>query len=48
VPGPVRLEYLNVTFDVELPVCPQCAQTLIPEELATGKMLEVERILEDK
>ncbi len=48
VPGPVRLEYLNMTFDVELPVCPKCGQALVPEELATGKMLEVERILEDK
>jgi hypothetical protein len=48
VPGPARLSYLGSVFDVELPVCPRCRAALVPEELATGKMLEVERILEDK
>ena len=28
--------------------CPSCGMVLVPEELATGKMLEVEKILEDK
>ena len=48
VPGPVELEYLGNLFKVELPVCPQCGAVLISEELAVGRMLEVEQLLEDK
>lgn len=47
-PAPVELEYLDSMFSVELPVCPECGMVLIPEELALGKMAEVERLLEDK
>lgn len=47
-PGKVELCYLNSVFQVELPVCPKCSAVLIFEELATGRMLEVERLLEDK
>lgn len=43
-----RLEYLGSVFDVELPGCRACGASLVFEELALGKMLEVERILEDK
>ncbi len=45
---PVDIAYLDSNFQVLLPRCPQCGFTYIPEELALGKMLEVERILEDK
>jgi len=44
----VDLQYLSSQFHVELPCCPKCGFVLIPEDLATGKMLEVERLLEDK
>lgn len=47
-PSPVELEYLDSRFNVELPACPDCGFVLIPEELALGKMAEVERMLEDK
>lgn len=47
-PAPVALEYLDSRFNVELPTCPECGFVLIPEELALGKMAEVERMLEDK
>lgn len=47
-PGPAQLAYMGSVFDVELPVCPRCNQALVPEELALGKMLEVEQVLEDK
>ncbi|CCO22723.1 DVU_1557 family redox protein [Maridesulfovibrio hydrothermalis] len=47
-PKPVELEYLGSRFNVELPACPECGLILIPEELALGKMAEVERLLEDK
>ena len=35
-------------FPVELPVCPKCGFIYVPEELALGKVLTVERSLEDK
>jgi predicted RNA-binding Zn-ribbon protein involved in translation (DUF1610 family) len=28
--------------------CPECGKVLIPKELATGRMLQVEQALEDK
>jgi hypothetical protein len=45
---PVTLGYMNSTFPVELPACPKCGFIYIPEELATGRMLHVEKSLEDK
>jgi hypothetical protein len=40
--------YMGSRFEVELPACERCGFILVPEDLALGKMLEVERILEDK
>ncbi|HML40995.1 MAG TPA: hypothetical protein PKD23_09950 [Bellilinea sp.] len=40
--------YLGNSFPVDLMRCPQCGLTLVSEELALGKMAEVERALEDK
>ncbi|WP_031485080.1 DVU_1557 family redox protein [Maridesulfovibrio frigidus] len=48
VPKAVELEYLESVFSVELPACPECDLVLIPEDLALGKMAEVESLLEDK
>lgn len=45
---PVDIAYMGSSFKVELPRCPRCGHTFIPPELAEGKMLDVERILEDK
>ncbi len=47
-PGKVNISYLGNTFSVELLKCPKCGLALIPEELALGKMAEVEKTLEDK
>jgi len=47
-PGMVELVYMENVFKVELPVCPKCSAVLIAEELAVGRMLEVEQLLEDK
>jgi hypothetical protein len=44
----VNVGYLDSAFPVDLPRCPICGQVLISEELATGKMAEVEKQLEDK
>jgi Zn-finger nucleic acid-binding protein len=46
--GMVELHYMENVFRVELPVCPQCRAVLISEDLALGRMLEVEQLLEDK
>lgn len=47
-PRVTEIEYLGNQFSVELLACPNCGLTLVPEELALGKMFEVEQLLEDK
>jgi hypothetical protein len=47
-PGKVTVSYLNNAYPVELLRCPCCGLTWVPEELALGKMAEVEKTLEDK
>ena len=44
----VSLSYLGNGFPVDLPCCPECGMVFIPEELAMGKILHVEKALEDK
>ena len=46
--GQVSIAYLGSSFPVNLLKCPNCGLVLIPEELALGKMAEVEKALEDK
>ena len=46
--GKVTLTYLGSSFPVELYRCSQCGLVYIPEELANGKMQQVEAALEDK
>ena len=47
-PHKVAALYLGNRFEIELPACSRCSFILVPESLAVGKMLEVEKILEDK
>jgi len=44
----VTVEYLGNRFVTDLPTCPTCGQVYISEDVATGKMAEVEQLLEDK
>ena len=44
----VKVSYLGGNFEVELMRCPNCKAVFIGEDLALGKMLEVEKGLEDK
>lgn len=44
----VKVAYLGGNFEVELMKCPKCNNVFIGEDLALGKMLEVEKGLEDK
>jgi len=46
--GKVDVGYLGSMFPVDLLRCPNCGQVFIPEDLAEGKMAEVEKLLEDK
>jgi RNase P subunit RPR2 len=48
VPGKVNIKYLGSAFPVELLKCPSCGLVYVSEELANGKMAEVEKSLEDK
>jgi predicted RNA-binding Zn-ribbon protein involved in translation (DUF1610 family) len=47
-PAQVNVAYLGNAFPVELLKCPTCGQVFIPEDLALGKMVDVEKQLEDK
>ena len=44
----VNVSYLGSGYPVELLVCKKCNRPLVPAELALGKMLEVEKLMEDK
>ncbi len=47
-PGEVMVAYLGYSFPVEMVRCPTCGGAHVSEALATGRMLEVEQMLEDK
>ena len=44
----VGFSYMKGNFEVDLPACRDCGLVLVSEELATGRMADAERILEDK
>ena len=46
--GKVSVSYLGSAFPLDLYRCPKCGFILVPESLATGKMLQAEQALEDK
>jgi len=43
-----KFSYLGHEFSHHVPKCPACGQVYIAEGLATGKISEVESMLEDK
>ena len=43
-----KLTYQGVKFEAELMRCPKCKQTFVSEDLALGKMHELEIEMEDK
>lgn len=47
-PGKVEVTYQGHTFPVDMLSCPVCGLALVPEDLARGRMLEVEQTLEEK
>jgi rubrerythrin len=46
--GKTKLNYLGKDFEADLMRCPVCGAVFVGESLALGKMLEVEKSLEDK
>jgi hypothetical protein len=46
--GRTNFEYLGHNFFAEIPVCPVCGQIFVSEELARGKIADVEKNLEEK
>jgi hypothetical protein len=48
VAGKVEMTYQGHFFPVDLLRCPVCGEVFIPEELAVGRILEVEQTLEEK
>ncbi|MCC7447683.1 MAG: hypothetical protein IT324_09715 [Anaerolineae bacterium] len=44
----VDVGYLGNAFPADLLKCPRCGLVFVPEDLALGKMVEVEKQLEDK
>lgn len=44
----VLASYLGNDITTQLPQCPNCHMVLVSEELAMGKIAEVEKLLEDK
>ena len=44
----VLAEYLGNNITTQLPQCPTCHMVLVSEELAVGKIAEVEKLLENK
>jgi ribosomal protein S27AE len=43
-----QFSYLGHSFHADIPRCPGCGQAFISEELAKGRISEVETLLEDK
>ena len=46
--GSVKVAYLETEQPVDLWRCPRCGTVMVPEDLALGRMIEVEQLLEDK
>jgi tRNA(Ile2) C34 agmatinyltransferase TiaS len=44
----VRITYMGSVFSLDLPKCPQCGTVMVDEAMATGRMAEAEKVLEDK
>ena len=47
-PRQIMVAYLGHAYPVDLMCCPQCGLVFVPEDLALGRMAEVEKALEDK
>ena len=46
--GKIDVTYQGHTYSLDVLCCPVCGLAFIPEEIAKGRMLEVEQTLEEK
>jgi ribosomal protein S27AE len=46
--GQVEMYYQRQKLKADFPKCPRCGLVYISEELVKGRMLEIEKTLEDK
>ncbi|MGI6766479.1 MAG: DVU_1557 family redox protein [Lentihominibacter sp.] len=44
----VAFDYLSRSFRHKVPRCPECGQVSLPEDLVTGKIADVESMIEEK
>ncbi|MCI7146429.1 MAG: DNA-binding protein [Clostridiales bacterium] len=44
----VQFRYLTRDFRYKVPRCPECGQVSLTEDLVTGKMADVEAMIEEK
>jgi hypothetical protein len=47
-PEKVQVQYLGSFFTTDLMRCPGCGTVLITEEMALGKLAQLEQVIEDK
>ena len=47
-PHRTEFSYLGNKIEHDIPTCPLCGQVYVSRELTTGKIREVEELLEDK
>ena len=48
IPQKVKFLYLGNQMEHKVPVCPRCGQIYVSEKLVLGKIVEIERMLEEK
>lgn len=46
--GKIMVSYLGNSYPVDMLRCPNCGLVMVNEDLALGRMAEVEKALEDK
>ena len=44
----VQVQYVGNVFSMKMLTCPKCGVSMVTEEMATDRMAEAERVLEDK
>jgi rubrerythrin len=47
-PKKTLFSYLGNTFSHDVKACPVCGAVMIPQDLAEGRMADIEKQLEDK
>ena len=46
--GKAKFEYLGRVFESNVMRCPECGQVFLPEDLVSGRIKQMEEVVEDK